>query len=255
MIKRIIPWVILLATSVTVTLFVRQHASAPTATVSPNAVIRVSNASTVNLVPANISEPITDALNTSTEDNQNTAIVNTAPETPSEVDFPIANFYDRITKKPFGIYITPKTSPVQPERFQGYHTGVDAETTSTEQTSDIPVFSVADGTVVLARYVSGYGGVIMIRHVINGTTSTTLYGHLRQSSFSISVGSTVKKGQRIAVLGTGGTSETNGERKHLHFGVLKGSSTNVKGYVSTKNQLSSWEDPVAWLKSLHPSEP
>ena len=35
--------------------------------------------------------------------------------------------YPRITKKPFGIFITTQNSPVQPERFSGYHTGVDVE--------------------------------------------------------------------------------------------------------------------------------
>jgi len=40
---------------------------------------------------------------------------------------PVNQFFARITKKPFGVYITPETSPVQPEKFTGYHTGVDVE--------------------------------------------------------------------------------------------------------------------------------
>jgi hypothetical protein len=32
-----------------------------------------------------------------------------------------------LQKKPFGIYITPENSPVQPENFTGYHTGIDVE--------------------------------------------------------------------------------------------------------------------------------
>src|SRR5438105_4096773 len=46
---------------------------------------------------------------------------------------PIGNSLSRVTKKPFGIYITPQNSPVQPEKFKGYHTGVDFETTADEQ--------------------------------------------------------------------------------------------------------------------------
>jgi hypothetical protein len=40
---------------------------------------------------------------------------------------PVPGFPEEITKKPFGIFINPETSPVQPERFRGYHTGVDVE--------------------------------------------------------------------------------------------------------------------------------
>ena len=36
---------------------------------------------------------------------------------------PISNPLERIIKKPFGIKINPANSPVQPERFSGYHTG------------------------------------------------------------------------------------------------------------------------------------
>ncbi|MBI3573244.1 MAG: M23 family metallopeptidase [Candidatus Kerfeldbacteria bacterium] len=161
---------------------------------------------------------------------------------------PIDNFAARITKKPFGIYITPATSPVQPERFQGYHTGDDAETTADEQYKDVPIVSMADGEVILARYVSGYGGVMMIVSTIKGQTVTALYGHLRLSSLTKKVGNNAKKGEKIGVLGTGYTSETDGERKHLHFGILKGRSTNVKGYVSSKAALTDWNDPLAWLK-------
>ena len=31
--------------------------------------------------------------------------------------FPVDNFFQRLTKKPFGIYVTPKNSPVKPEKF------------------------------------------------------------------------------------------------------------------------------------------
>ena len=182
---------------------------------------------------------------TNTVPNTNT---NTTTSAPSIV-LPIANFYDRVTKKPFGIYITPKTSPIQPEKFTGFHTGADAETTSAEAKMDVPVFSIAAGTVVFAGHVNGYGGVIMIKHTINGEKILTLYGHLRISSFKVKVGSNVTAGQPVAVLGTGYSSETDGERKHLHFGIIRGWTITYKGYVTTKSALSGWEDPVAWLQA------
>lgn len=191
--------------------------------------------------------------NTNTTAILNTSVVNTnaivtPPVTPS-VTVPLADFYSRITKKPFGIYITPQTSPVQPEKFTGYHTGADAEATPAEAAVDVPVLAVAAGTVVFAGHVNGYGGVMLIRHTVNRTTFTALYGHLRIASFTKTKGETVKAGTMIGVLGTGGSSETDGERKHLHLGFIKGTTINYKGYVTTQGALSAWLDPVAWLKA------
>lgn len=250
-------WIIIAVTVAVVTILAFQHAP----TTATNSIVHLSN-TTLNatLLPANTSvntnsAPVTNEVVNVVVPTTNQAIVNSSPAPVAEAVVPISNFFTRVTKKPFGIYITPKTSPVQPERFQGYHTGADAETTTAEKNIDVPIYAVAGGKVVLARYVSGYGGVIMIQLSLNGKTYTTLYGHLRQSSFTAKVGANVKKGQKIAVLGTGYSSETDGERKHLHFGVLKGASTNVKGYVSSASQLSPWVDPVAWLHSLNAAEP
>jgi len=127
--------------------------------------------------------------------------------------YPIAEFGQRITKKPFGIHITSQNSPIQPERFVGFHTGVDVE--YQDVVDEVPVMAVCNGEIVLARWVSGYGGVVVIKCQEN----FVVYGHLR-------VGSIVKKtnvtrGEQIAVLGKGGTIETDYERKHLHFGIHK----------------------------------
>lgn len=161
---------------------------------------------------------------------------------------PLDGFLNRITKKPFGIYIIPAASPVQSEKFTGYHTGADAEMTPAEQTADVPVYAIAQGTVMLAGHVTGYGGAIVIRHVVEKETVTALYGHLRIGSFTVSKGNTVKKGERIGLRGTGYSSETDGERKHLHFGVIKGTAIIYRGYVRSKSELSSWRDPAVWLR-------
>lgn len=159
---------------------------------------------------------------------------------------PIANFPSRVTKKPFGIFITPKTSPIQPERFRGYHTGADAETTTAEKKKDIPVYAVANGMVVYRNWVNGYGGVVILRISINGQTYTVLYGHIRLSSVKVKVGQTVKAGTQLAVLGARFSTETNGERKHLHFSVHKGSAIVLLGYTQTKAALSGWVDPLSF---------
>jgi len=188
--------------------------------------------------------------------NVNRQNANVQPEPESTVVLPIGDFYDRVTLKRFGTYITEATSPVQPERFSGYHAGSDAEATSAaEKDADVPVFAAADGTIVLRKAVSGYGGVVMVESAVNGETVTFLYGHVRLSSIAKTVEQGVKKGERLGVLGTGFSSETDGERKHLHFAILKGKSTRLTGYVSSKSQLSPWYDPENWLKDRQAREP
>lgn len=165
----------------------------------------------------------------------------TKKATQNTLVFPIADFKNRITKKPFGIYITPQTSPVQPEKFTGYHTGVDVE--YTDVSSDVPVYAVYNGKVVYANYVSGYGGVIIISFQYQNKNYLALYGHLRLGSL-VGLGTSVKRGEKIGVLGTGYTQETSGERKHLHFGIILGSTINLRGYVQTKTALSGWVNPL-----------
>lgn len=163
------------------------------------------------------------------------------PVAQSAVVTPIAEFKQRITKKFFGTYVTPTNSPVQPERFMGYHTGVDVEYTDT--TTDVPVHAIADGTVIISEYASGYGGVLEIKHTINGRTLYVTYGHLRQSSM-VAAGAKVTQGQQIAVLGTGYSHETDGERRHLHFDVAV--SPTIRGYAQTKAELNAtWIDPLS----------
>lgn len=155
--------------------------------------------------------------------------------------YPIGDFKHRITKKFFGTYVTPNNSPVQPEKFTGYHTGVDVEYTDID--TDVPVYAIADGTVLLARWASGYGGVIAIQHTINGQPVIAIYGHVNPSQLP-KVGAKVTKGQQIGILGKGYSNETDGERKHLHFGLVKGTTVNLLGYVPNKSQLSAWIDPL-----------
>jgi len=174
-------------------------------------------------------------INTNQNSNMSIAAVN-------DLSFPIGEFKERITKKPFGIYVVPEDSPVQPERFRGYHTGCDVE--YEDVPTDVPVLAVADGSVVYSNTVSGYGGVFLISIELKGESHTILYGHIRPGSLP-KLGTLVKKGQKLAVLGTGYSSETSGERKHLHFGVLSNDRIDLLGYVQKKEELSVWVNPVS----------
>lgn len=172
------------------------------------------------------------------------ASLHVSAETISLVE-PVAEFKARITKKPFGIFITPDASPIEPERFSGYHTGVDVE--YDDVADEVPVLAVADGEVVLAQRAGGYGGVIVMRHTIQGEPYVAVLGHLDPGALP-GVGSKLTAGAVIGRLGEGGTSETDGERKHLHFAMMKDSGRiDLRGYVATKEELINWIDPLKFF--------
>src|SRR3989338_6194707 len=127
------------------------------------------------------------------------------------------------------------------ERFKGYHTGVDVEYEDISQ--EVDVFAITNGTVIFSESASGYGGVLVIKHNINSQNILTLYGHLDPKSLPAQ-GSIVSGGQKVGVLGANETSETGGERKHLHFGMLKGTNIDFRGYVETQNELLTWYNPL-----------
>lgn len=176
----------------------------------------------------------------STINNSVTITPTIQPTKGVEEIYPIAEFKQRITKKPFGIYITPKNSPVQPERFKGWHTGVDVEYIDIKE--DVPVLAVCNGEIVKTEWVSGYGEMIVLKCQIKNIDYYVIYGHLRASSISKKV--KVLKGDQIAVLGNGNTQEIDFERKHLHFGIHK-NSMDLRGYVQNQNELTGWLDPLS----------
>ncbi len=178
------------------------------------------------------------ASSKSTSDaNQNTAQRSVVI---SKKIFPIADAFSRVTKKTFGTYVTPQNSPVSPEKFTGYHTGVDFETFANEKDATVNIYAVCAGKAVVAGYVGGYGGVVIQRCTLNGQPVTVLYGHLNLTSIKNNLGKQFLQGDKIGILGAGYSYDTAGERKHLHLGVHKGSGIEYRGYVQNKAELSSW---------------
>jgi murein DD-endopeptidase MepM/ murein hydrolase activator NlpD len=155
---------------------------------------------------------------------------------------PIDQAGERVARKPFGIFITKQNSPIQPERFKGFHTGTDFEILPDEENLDIPIYAVTDGRIIVKKTASGYGGVLVESAMINGSPVTIVYGHLNLASIDKKVEDDLEAGEKIGILGKGYSSETDGERKHLHLGIHKGSSVNILGYVQNKNQLLDWID-------------
>ena len=179
--------------------------------------------------------------------------ISPAPALPSESFVePVENFVRRVTKKPFGIYIDPKNSPVQPERFTGYHTGADAE--YTDITADVPVRSITAGTVRSARRSNGYGGVVVIEHIINNQPHLGIYGHHYRARL-IKENNPVAAGETIGYLGQDKSDATDGERKHLHLAILVGTKLDLRGYVPKQADLSAWLNPLNILFSTSTDSP
>jgi hypothetical protein len=155
---------------------------------------------------------------------------------------PMSRVTERVTKKPFGLKVSPQNSPVFPEKFSGYHTGVDFEAFPDEQGGDVPVNAVCNGPLRLKRTAQGYGGVLVQRCSYQSQPVTVVYGHMRLSSVKQNVGAELKAGDALGVLGTGYGAETDNERKHLHLGIHKGSATELRGYVQNESELDQWMD-------------
>lgn len=89
-----------------------------------------------------------------------------------------------------------------------------------------PVYAAADGVVILASTIRGYGKTIIIDH---GSDLVTVYAHLGE--LRVKAGDTVRGGQVIALSGDSGLVE----RPVVHFEVRVGTSARE-------------EDPLLWLQ-------
>lgn len=161
-------------------------------------------------------------------------------KTSSEVVLPVDEYFERCTVKPFGKYVS--------DRFIGYHAADDIEYTDIAE--EVPVYAIADGIVLREGWASGYGGLLTVKFTIDGREVTALYGHLDLSSSTLVVGQEVEQGQFLADLGDGESSETDGERKHLHFALYEGSELRTAGYVQSEAELAEWINPSVFFESV-----
>lgn len=175
-----------------------------------------------------------------------------SPTVSAKYSYPISNFDQRITAKSFGQYITAADSRKFPcgAPFVGYHTGDDLETIPDEANTAVPVYSIADGRIISVGQVAGYGGLIVASYTLGTEPVTAYYGHINLTKAMVKANESVRVGQQLAVLGQGCSTQTDGERKHLHFALHKGTAIDYRGYVSSKEELSAWLDPAAELRSL-----
>ena len=117
-----------------------------------------------------------------------------------------------------------RTCPFHGKEF---HDGVDLAAAS-----GVPILAFGPGTVTKSGWYGGYGNYISIDH---GGGLMSFYGHA--SALYVKQGAKVTAGQKIAAVGTTGSSTGC----HLHFGMHKnGSSVNPLNYVSSGDTLAKY---------------
>ncbi|MNO48623.1 Murein hydrolase activator EnvC precursor [compost metagenome] len=100
------------------------------------------------------------------------------------------------------------------------HTGIDL---AASEGTDI--HAAEGGVVIVAEWWSGYGNTVIIDH---GDNVWTLYGHIRNGGIKVEKGEQVKKGQKIAEVGSTG----NSTGPHCHFEVrINGSPVDPMPYL------------------------
>lgn len=160
---------------------------------------------------------------------------------------PLENPEQRIAKKSFSDFITPQNSPVQPERFSGFHTGVDFEIFPEELNSDVEVKAVCSGKTRLKTVANGYGGILVQDCVLENNPATIIYGHLKFDSIGKKIGEILEEGEILGILGKNQSPETDGERKHLHLAIHRGFEISLLGYVKNQSDLENWIDPCLYF--------
>jgi len=92
-----------------------------------------------------------------------------------------------------------------------------------------PIYSIAAGTVVFTQVSnSGFGNEVMIEHVINGVTVTSMYAHMQMDSSPLTVGQVVGVGEMVGLVGSTGVATG----AHLHLEIHVGDTPT---------------DPFPWL--------
>lgn len=119
------------------------------------------------------------------------------------------------------------------------------------------VHALLDGEVVVAVNNKGdknYGGLLILKHTLEGIEFYTLYGHLSvESVLKHNVGEFIKNGEKIAELGI--SNENGNWVPHLHFQVMLSLLNYENDYpgVAYYNQTEVWKsvspDPNLLFKS------
>ena len=173
----------------------------------------------------------------------------TPAKTSTELGFPIDRALERVTKKTFWLKVSPGHSPVSPEKFSGYHTGVDFETTEDEKDREVTIRAICTWPLLMKKWATGYGGVAVQKCQIDAQDVTIIYGHLKFESITTAINTPLSAGDKLGILGLGYSHKTDGERKHLHLAIHKWTTVNILWYVQNSSELNQWIDPMKYFEN------
>lgn len=127
-----------------------------------------------------------------------------------------------------------KKYPQMVEEKRIYHLGVDVMAPL-----GTDLYAPIDGEVVLSEYEDGdgnYGGMVILKHNINGIIFYSLYGHLNRNALP-TIGKLIKKGDKFAKIGD--FDENGNWFYHTHLQVFTENGYKNgwihKGYCSPEN--------------------
>ncbi|ETW14606.1 M24/M37 family peptidase [Roseivivax marinus] len=145
----------------------------------------------------------------------------------------ILNQMDRLNLYRIAAEKVPFASPLKdPFRFTsgyGRRWGRMHEGTDFAAAHGTPIYATAEGTVVYAGWMSGYGRLVKIKHAFG---IETRYAH--NSKLFVEVGQRVSRGQKIAAMGNTGRSTGT----HLHYEVrVGGKAVNPMTYLKAANDV------------------
>lgn len=100
------------------------------------------------------------------------------------------------------------------KKVKKFHTGTDIWSKHEPCVIEVPY----DGKIIKVSTEGAYGNHVIIRHVIQGKTYVTLYGHMKAGSIKVKKGQVVTAGTAIGKMGSTGMSTG----KHLHWELQAG---------------------------------
>lgn len=161
----------------------------------------------------------------------------------------VSSLFVDVHRYPATAFYWPLRSMYQTQAFgawsdspRGYHLAVDLRAKA-----GTPIYAVANGIVVYARYVNGYGGLVVIEHKVGSSGVCSLYGHLRSDTLKVQEGWTVGQGRLIGYAGT--KAQNGGWAEHLHFGIRKGPHPGKWAYpgYGSSSAVRQWHNPVEYI--------
>lgn len=158
-------------------------------------------------------------------------------------NYPVASYWGEPVQSTYRHQIMGRATYLK--KLGSYHLGEDIEASANEL-----VKSVTDGVVACTGLISDFGHVVMVQSLLPGTRQhiTVIYGHMRSTGLA-TIGTLVKKGDNIGVIGT--SSENGGYSEHLHVGIRVGHYAPIRedgwktshwGYIplSDPQEFSYW---------------